>query len=164
MKRLQYFNKDEKKIADDEIKQLKLAQSKYTVKLISTFLFDTDICILQEYCSGGNMRQLISKLQSLTIRERKEKGLKYLYQILCGIRVPHSQKTVHRDLKPENILLDKDENVKIADYGLAQQIENKSYIAAAGTKIYQAPEAHGENRMTEASDIWAISVIIIELI
>ncbi|KAA6374453.1 MAG: hypothetical protein EZS28_030021 [Streblomastix strix] len=71
MKRVQYVNANEKAVADEEINHLRFAQSKYTVKLIGTFIFDVDICILQEYCSGGNLRQLIEKMKLWTPLERK---------------------------------------------------------------------------------------------
>jgi serine/threonine protein kinase len=40
-------------------------------------------------------------------------------QIISGLDYCHRKLVVHRDLKPENILLDKNNNVKIADFGLS---------------------------------------------
>ncbi|KAA6363175.1 MAG: putative Aurora kinase [Streblomastix strix] len=88
-----------------------------------------------------------------------------MYQILTGLHVIHSKRIVHRDLKPENILIDQFGNAKIADFGLAVMMKaSEYYIPPAGTKIYVPPEAYSLNRMTEASDVWAFGVIIVELI
>ncbi|KAA6396338.1 MAG: putative serine/threonine protein kinase [Streblomastix strix] len=90
--------------------------------------------------------------------------LKYAFQILSGLKVLHSNQIAHRDLKPENILIDKYGNAKLADFGLAQKVELKSYLRVAGTFYYSPPEAFTQNRMTIESDIWAVGVILTELI
>ncbi|KAA6312346.1 MAG: hypothetical protein EZS28_055941, partial [Streblomastix strix] len=52
----------------------------------------------------------------------------------------------------------------MGDYGLASNVEGKSYIEAAGTKNYSASEAHENQMMTAESDIWAAGVVVIEYI
>ncbi|KAA6400921.1 MAG: putative serine/threonine-protein kinase Nek3 [Streblomastix strix] len=163
MKRLSYLSEEEMKIADEEIKMLKLAQSKYTVQLIEIFQYDVDICILQEFCSGGNLRELIMTMKTWTFDDKMIKCLIIFYQVLMSLKHLHSLKIVHRDLKPENIFLDKDGNAKTGDFGLALKMESQSHVYAAGTKYYQPPEAHEQNQMTEASDIWALGVIVVEM-
>ncbi|KAA6370067.1 MAG: putative serine/threonine-protein kinase Nek6, partial [Streblomastix strix] len=134
IKRVQYVNANEKAVADEEINHLRFAQSKYTVKLFGTFIFYVDMCILQEYCSGGNLRQLIEKMKLWTPLERKIRSLIYMYQLLSGLNFVHSINLAHRDLKPENIFIDKYDNIKIADFGLALEMrQDMSYIPVAGT-------------------------------
>ncbi|KAA6371111.1 MAG: putative aurora kinase, partial [Streblomastix strix] len=164
LKRVPYLSNQEKKIANEEVNQLRLAQNKYTVILYDVFQFDVDICILQEFCSNGNMRDLIGLMKSWTVTKRKNKCTIYLYQMLSGLRAIHSKKILHRDIKPENILIDKYGNIKIADFGLALKLASQSYIHAAGTKNYSPSEAIISDRMTELSDVWAVGVVIIELI
>ncbi|KAA6356448.1 MAG: hypothetical protein EZS28_048025, partial [Streblomastix strix] len=72
IKILSYKKEDEIKIADEEISMLKLAKSGYTVGLIETFKHDFDICIVLEYCSQGNLRDMIDKqLSKMSIKDRK---------------------------------------------------------------------------------------------
>ncbi|KAA6376110.1 MAG: putative serine/threonine-protein kinase Nek3, partial [Streblomastix strix] len=140
------------------------AKSPYTVNLIDTFPQQFDLCLVLEYCPGGNLRDMIDKnIKKMSIKDRKMKGYRYGYQILMGTNVLHSKGIIHRDLKPENILIDRYGNIKIADFGLASKLPSKSYLHAAGTKNYAPPETE-QNRMTSESDVWSIGVIIIEVI
>ncbi|KAA6385445.1 MAG: putative NEK/NEK2 protein kinase, partial [Streblomastix strix] len=164
MKRLRYLKDKDKQIADQEVEMLKLAGSKYTVKYVESFTFDVDLCIVMEYCEGGNLRELIKKMETQSVKQRKEQCYNIFYQVLMVLKHLHSLRIVHRDLKPENIFLDQDGNAKTGDFGLALMIQSRSEVNAAGTQNYQSPEAINFNQMTEASDIWALGVIVVEMI
>ena len=62
-------------------------------------------------------------------------------QIISAIEYSHLHKMVHRDLKPENLLLDKDHNIKLIDFGLANSIKDSVALSTAcGSPNYAAPE------------------------
>ncbi|KAA6387380.1 MAG: putative AGC family protein kinase [Streblomastix strix] len=150
--------------------QMKLIQTHDVVIIkrlpfIESFPDSIDLCVVMEYCSGGNLRNEIdNKMKQMTIKDRKMCTYKHLFFILSGLNVLHSLGIVHRDLKPENILIDSDGNAKIGYFGLAQEMASKLYLKAVGTKIYSPPEAHLLDKMTMESDIWAVGVIAIEMI
>ncbi|KAA6385330.1 MAG: putative serine/threonine-protein kinase Nek3 [Streblomastix strix] len=160
-----YLKSNDKKVADAEVSMLVKAQCNFTVRFVEAFPNDLDLFIIQEYCSGGNLRALILEMKSWQFEERQQKSIKYVYQVLRGLEHLHRQNIVHRDLKPENILIDNNGNAKIGDFGLAEQLkESKSYVKQAGTLIYEPPEAFTQDKMNEQSDIWALGVIFTELI
>ena len=58
----------------------------------------------------------------------------------------HEHNLIHRDLKPENILINKDNKIKIGDFGFSKQLNmNEKY--AVGTNYYMAPEIIKENNI-----------------
>ncbi|CEP63639.1 protein kinase IME2 LALA0_S08e07228g [Lachancea lanzarotensis] len=105
-----------------------------------------------------------------------------LSQLLAGIRHIHSHNFFHRDLKPENILISpanhyfnkkwivdgnyKDNYVvKIADYGLARHVTNKSpYTAYVSTRWYRSPEILlRKGSYSRPIDVWAFGCVIVEV-
>ncbi|KAA6379010.1 MAG: putative NEK/NEK2 protein kinase, partial [Streblomastix strix] len=103
-------------------------------------------------------------METWTIDDKLIKCNIIFFQVLMSLKHLHSLQIVHRDLKPENIFLDKDGNAKTGDFGLALKMASQSQVYAAATKYYQPPEAHSFKKMTEASDIWALGVIVVEMI
>lgn len=71
---------------------------------------------------------------------------------MTGLDYVHKANVTHRDLKPENLLLDKDFNLRIADFGFAAPMagtkmnDDGSYTGLCktmlGTSSYMAPEIH----------------------
>lgn len=116
-----------------------------------------------EYVDDGELFQHISNKGRLS----EEEAVKYFRQILSGIDYCHSYNICHRDLKPENILLNKQGEVRIADFGMAalQQTAEHRLQTSCGSPHYAAPEVvrggpyHG-NRV----DIWSLGVILFAML
>jgi len=97
-------------------------------------------------------------------------------QVLSGIEAAHAMGIVHRDLKPENIFCVREANrlsVKILDFGLAkfrptETIEAVSTITEAGAVIgtvgYMAPEQLSGSEVNPRTDIFALGVILVEVL
>ena len=94
----------------------------------------------------------------------------YVRTIAEAIYYAHQQGTLHRDLKPHNVLIDKNNQPRITDFGLAKRIEGDSELTATGailgTPSYMPPEQvaarHGE--IGPASDVYSIGAILYELV
>ncbi|MGB9512705.1 MAG: protein kinase [Candidatus Acidiferrum sp.] len=88
-------------------------------------------------------------------------------QIASGLAAAHAQNIVHRDIKPGNIILTKDNQVKIVDFGLARvvAITNATLtVNTSGTLPYMAPEQILGEAVDPRADVWALGVILVELL
>ncbi|KAM3129673.1 hypothetical protein pb186bvf_018186 [Paramecium bursaria] len=88
------------------------------------------------------------------------------YQIFQGLQQIHSKQIAHRDLKPENILIDRNEKVKICDFGSSKIIDkngkNTPYVVS---RYYRAPELLlCITNYTQAIDVWSAGCIMAELV
>lgn len=96
-----------------------------------------------------------------------EKVKRIFTQLVGAVAYVHSRSCVHRDLKLENILLDKNENVKLCDFGFTREYEGKaSYLQTfCGTICYSAPEMlKGEKYAGEKVDVWSLGIILYALL
>ena len=96
-----------------------------------------------------------------------DKVQKIFTQLVGAVSYVHNLSCVHRDLKLENILLDKNENVKLCDFGFTREYEAKiSHLQTfCGTVCYSAPEMlKGEKYAGEKVDIWSLGIILYALL
>uniref|UniRef100_A0A8C0DB83 calcium/calmodulin-dependent protein kinase n=1 Tax=Balaenoptera musculus TaxID=9771 RepID=A0A8C0DB83_BALMU len=86
-----------------------------------------------------------------------------IHQILESVNHIHQHDIVHRDLKPENLLLAskcKGAAVKLADFGLAIEVQGEQQAWFAGTPGYLSPEVLRKDPYGKPVDIWACGVIL----
>jgi serine/threonine protein kinase len=99
-----------------------------------------------------------------------EEGEAILRQMVAGLAAIHSVGIVHRDIKPNNIMLDgtgPDVRLFITDFGLARAFESEATLwsngAVPGTPHYMAPELFRGQPPTQASDLFALGVVLHEV-
>lgn len=112
-----------------------------------------------------------------SLRERISAGippdrvLKIFDMILTGVEAAHMHGVIHKDLKPENILVRDDETLVVADFGIAQFLEDDLFTAVE-TKdtarlanfVYAAPEQRKRGVCaSQVSDIYALGLILNEM-
>ncbi|KAG1666708.1 Cyclin-dependent kinase 2 [Nymphon striatum] len=91
----------------------------------------------------------------------------YLWQLLQGIAYCHTHRVLHRDLKPQNLLIDKQGNIKLADFGLARAfaVPLRTYTHEVVTLWYRAPEILLGSRLYSTSvDVWSLGCIFSEML
>ncbi|KAF1953689.1 Pkinase-domain-containing protein [Byssothecium circinans] len=91
---------------------------------------------------------------------------KFMGQLCEGIRYCHAHRVLHRDLKPQNLLIDRDGNLKLADFGLARAfgVPLRTYTHEVVTLWYRAPEILlGGRQYSTGVDMWSVGCIFAEM-
>jgi len=91
----------------------------------------------------------------------------FLYQLLTGVAYCHLHRVLHRDLKPQNLLINREGELKLADFGLARAfgIPVRSYTHEVVTLWYRAPDVLlGSRKYSTPVDIWSIGCIFAEMV
>ncbi|XP_042553625.1 serine/threonine-protein kinase Chk1-like [Dipodomys spectabilis] len=114
-----------------------------------------------EYCSGGD---LFDRIQP-DIGMPEEDAQRFFHQLMAGLFYLHGIGIAHRDIKPENLLLDKRDNLKICDFGLATVFRHKNcerfLTNMCGTLPYVAPELlKREECHAEPVDVWSCGIVL----
>ena len=145
-----------------EIQILQLFRHPHIIRMYEVIETATDVFMFLEYVSGGELFDMIvqkGKLEEIQAR-------RYFQQIISGVEYCHQHRVVHRDLKPENLLLDGSGNVKIADFGLSNIMEDGAFLqTSCGSPNYAAPEVISGNMYSGMEiDIWSCGVILYALV
>ncbi|MFO0614142.1 MAG: protein kinase [Polyangiaceae bacterium] len=121
--------------------------------------------IVMERLEGEDLRDRLQRVMRIPAVEAV--GLALL--VIHAMHTAHARGVVHRDLKPENIFLTTDDEgrvvPKIVDFGIADlEWETNSKPALAGTPVYMAPEQLALGATDHRVDVWAISVVLYEMV
>jgi serine/threonine-protein kinase len=134
--------------------------------------------IVMQYVPGQSLDQLIARGPA-SLQLVLSVGI----QIADGLQAAHALGIFHRDLKPQNVMLTEGGLAKILDFGLARRLRPEdasfdpakpalakdaklaaTYTARGGTIRYMAPEQFVTGHSSVQSDIWALGVILYELV
>lgn len=87
-------------------------------------------------------------------------------QVLSGVLYLHAHNIIHRDLSLNNLLLTKDLNVKIADFGLATQLNgpDEKHVTMCGTPNYISPEVASREVHGLPADVWGLGCMLYTLL
>lgn len=158
-----------KEYIETEVKIMRSLNHKHIVNIIDysdkASFIRTDgkefsVCyIALELANNGEFFDLVNLTESFN-----ENFARYYFrQLWDGLEHMHANGISHRDLKPENILLDKKNNLKIADFGLAT--ERKISQTKIGSKYYMAPEIYEwEKYNGPYVDLFSLGVILYFLV
>jgi serine/threonine-protein kinase len=128
---------------------------------------DGHLALVLDLVTGGTLRDLLRERQTLPAGEAA--GL--LAQVAAGLAAAHRKGVVHRDLKPDNILLamrlDGGTRIRLTDFGIARVLDGPRLTttgAILGTPNYMAPEVIEGGPASTGADVYALGIILYELL
>ncbi len=116
-----------------------------------------------EYVDGDDLGKLMKREKRMEL----PRALAIFRQVCAGLAAAHAQGVVHRDLKPQNVLVDKEGNVRVADFGLARSIGDSALTASGailGSPAYMSPEQVKGDPTDERSDIYSLGIMLYQLV
>ena len=135
------------------------------IKYYDTFMENNTFNILMEYGGDNNLKQFIQnyKKKGDFIEEDIIKDI--IIQICEALKIIHENEIIHRDLTPDNIFIDKNNKIKIGDFGIAKILttSNNYTISRIGKEHYFAPEIIKGEKYNNKIDIYSLGCIIYEL-
>ena len=119
--------------------------------------------IVTEFADGGDLGQKIEEQKKKPFPESQI--LDYITQICLALQHIHKKHIIHRDLKSNNVFLMKSGIVKVGDFGIAKGLKSTWDKAKTmvGTPYYLSPEIINNQPYDSKSDIWALGVLLYEL-
>ncbi|MDX2075971.1 MAG: serine/threonine-protein kinase [bacterium] len=168
------------------IKQLKLDPQSKDEGIISRFMREADVLrrlqhphivtvydtvqdvelgyyLVMEYISNGSLWDEIQANPQLSIT----RALTIAQQLASALMVVHEQAIIHRDIKPPNVLIADDKSPRLSDFGVVHMNE-KTRITETdgiiGTLDYLSPETLNGEKVTPRTDIWALGVLLYEIL
>ncbi|XP_065016994.1 serine/threonine-protein kinase STY46-like isoform X3 [Musa acuminata AAA Group] len=146
---------------NQEVDILRRVHHKNIVHYIGACVKPTELCIITEYMTGGN---LYDHLHKQHISLELPHLLKFSIDICKGMDYLHQNNIIHRDLKTANLLLDANSVVKVGDFGVARfQNQEGVMTAETGTYRWMAPEVINHQHYDNKADVFSFAIVLWEL-
>eukprot|EP01105_Mastigella_eilhardi_P000024 TRINITY_DN1004_c0_g1_i3.p1 TRINITY_DN1004_c0_g1~~TRINITY_DN1004_c0_g1_i3.p1 ORF type:complete len:1393 (-),score=417.62 TRINITY_DN1004_c0_g1_i3:22-4200(-) len=143
-----------------EIDLLKELRHDHIVRYITYCKTKEHLNIVMEFVEKGSLSSIMRQFGTFP----EQLTAFYIGQVLEGLCYLHNEGVVHRDIKAANILVTKDGDVKIADFGVAANIDQMSDLDVMGSPYWMAPEVVELSGASTKSDIWSVGCTVIELL
>ena len=135
------------------------------VQLYDAVVEDDQAYIVMEFIEGTSLEQYcaINKLLPM------HRAIGIIFKCCLALDYAFRQGVVHRDIKPANILLDKDDNPKITDFGLALNLNkdlnrDSTFIMGVGSPAYMSPEQIKNYPLNQKTDLYSLGVLLFQLL
>ncbi|XP_053185733.1 serine/threonine-protein kinase Nek1-like [Scomber japonicus] len=155
------FTEDMQK-AQKEVEVFSKMNHPNIVKYKESFEERGRLCIVMDYCEGGDLSKKIKSQKGELFSE--EQILDWFVQICLALKHIHDRNILHRDIKPQNIFL-KDGTIQLGDFGIARVLNSTGEVVTTqiGTSLYLSPEICEHKPYNSKSDIWALGCVLHEL-
>ncbi|KAF6171059.1 hypothetical protein GIB67_014639 [Kingdonia uniflora] len=182
-------NKVHRACAEREI--LDILDHPFLPALYASFQTKTHICLITDYCPGGELFMLLDNQPMKVLKEEAVRF--YAAEVIVALEYLHCQGIIYRDLKPENVLLQGNGHVLLTDFDLSCLTSCKPQLllpdipdkkkhhkhqappifmaepmrasnSFVGTEEYIAPEIITGSGHTSAVDWWALGILLYEML
>lgn len=119
--------------------------------------------IVMEYVPGKTLKQVIRERGPLM----SEEAVDIMKQLVSAISEAHKRGIIHRDIKPQNVIVKSDGTIKMLDFGIATAKGSMQLTQAnnvMGSVHYLAPELAKGDQATIQSDIYAMGIVLYEML
>ena len=150
-----------------EVQTMQSLSHENVVKLVEAFVQPGQLpCLVCEYCEGGTLNDQLRERRRQKRALSEGQAMELFAQLALALDHMHHHRVIHRDLKPENVLVSREGLLKVGDFGLSRQLSSAHGGASTrcGTPFYMAPEIVYAEPSGRAADIWALGVILYELL
>lgn len=149
---------------DREAKSVLSLSHENIVRAYGTGVHDGVKYIVSEYVEGDTLKELIRKNGPMAPKV----AVTIISQLLDALQHAHDRGIIHRDIKPQNVMITKKGVVKLADFGIAREVDSSTRTFAGqnvlGSVHYLSPEqAKGEDALIE-SDIYSVATTLYEML
>ncbi|CAM40756.1 putative serine/threonine-protein kinase a [Leishmania braziliensis MHOM/BR/75/M2904] len=162
------MSEKDKKYAMAEIQCLASCDHFAIIKYHEDYVVEPHIVIIMEFADAGDL--------NMQIKQRAKDGFIYfeehevgytIVQLAMAVDHIHRRRILHRDIKGANVMLMTNGVIKLGDFGFSHQYESTVSDQVAqtfcGTPYYLAPELWGHQRYSKKADVWAMGVLLFEM-
>jgi eukaryotic-like serine/threonine-protein kinase len=126
------------------------------------------------YRHEGELIMIMEFVEGLTLRAKLDansvmmgRSVDYIQQVLAGLAYAHDHGIIHRDIKPSNIIINREDRVKLVDFGLAFPTLGSDVTrtgAILGSLHYMSPEQVMGEQLDARSDLYAVGIVLYQLL
>jgi non-specific serine/threonine protein kinase len=135
------------------------------IKFHDVVIEENQAYIVMEFVDGQPLDQFCSFDKMLPIH----RTVSIVFKCCLALDYAYRQGVVHRDIKPANIMVDRQDNVKITDFGLALNVNKKghddsTFIMGVGSPAYMSPEQIKSYPLNQKTDLYSLGVVLFHLL
>ena len=117
------------------------------------------VFIIEEMVEGESLANMLRRLKRIP----PKLAIRFLIQLCSGLQYAHKKGIIHRDINPSNNFIQKNDRLKILDFGLSCPVGTEDF-ASFGTMAYMAPEQIKSKPMDQRTDIYALGITAFEML
>ncbi|MDR2638012.1 MAG: serine/threonine protein kinase, partial [Zoogloeaceae bacterium] len=135
------------------------------VRIYDAMVEENQAYLVMEYVDGVSLESFCKIEQLLPFY----RVIGIIFKCCMALDHAYRQGIIHRDIKPANILVDKNDNPKIADFGLGLNIKkdmdrDSTFVMGVGSPAYMSPEQLKSYPLNQKTDLYSLGIVLFQLL